>query len=401
MSLLHQLGQRKTWERFLLYKEGQTMNRVFAGELRQFIEEEAYLPVYEAVLANAPFPLPVRSVINKMSTKKRRVVYTYPPAENMVLKLLTWLLIREYDGIFGKNLWSFRPGRGAKDAIRFLTRTPDIGQMYAYKADISNYFNSVDVERLLPMLEELTVENPELYAFLRRLLIEDRVMDRGDVITEPKGIMAGTPLASFYANLYLAELDRYFSERGILYARYSDDLILFARTEEEREEHIRFIRRFLEDRHLRLNPDKEVCTEPGERWEFLGFSYQNGTVDIAEVSGRKLRAKMRRKTRALRRWQMRKGLSGEKAAKAFIRAFNRKLFEQTEDHDLTWARWYFPVISTTDSLKKIDRYAQDCIRYLMSGTRTKGRFRIRYEDIRTLGYRNLVHEYYQGRENMV
>ena len=119
------------------------------------------------------------------------------------------------------------------------------------------------------------------------------------------------------------------------------------------------------------------------------------------MSGRKLRAKMRRKTRALRRWQMRKGLSGEKAAKAFIRAFNRKLFEQTEDHDLTWARWYFPVISTTDSLKKIDRYAQDCIRYLMSGTRTKGRFRIRYEDIRTLGYRNLVHEYYQGRENMV
>lgn len=401
MNILSQLKEKRVWERFYRYKEEHFASRTVLAELRGFIDREEYLPVCERMDFGEAFPLPVRSVINKMNTKKRRVVYTYPPAENTVLKLLTWLLLRRYDDRFEENLWSFRPGRGAKDAVRELVRFPGIGEMYSYKADISNYFNSVDVDLLLPMLEELTVENPELYAFLRRLLIEDRVMDRGDVITEPKGIMAGTPLASFYANLYLAELDRYFSERGILYARYSDDLILFARTEEEREEHIRFIRRFLEDRHLRLNPDKEVCTEPGERWEFLGFSYQNGTVDIAEVSGRKLRAKMRRKTRALRRWQMRKGLSGEKAAKAFIRAFNRKLFEQTEDHDLTWARWYFPVISTTDSLKKIDRYAQDCIRYLMSGTRTKGRFRIRYEDIRTLGYRNLVHEYYQGRENMV
>lgn len=395
MSLLHQLGQRKTWERFLIYKEGQTMNRVFAGELRQFIEEEAYLPVYEAVLANAPFPLPVRSVINKMSTKKRRVVYTYPPAENMVLKLLTWLLIREYDGIFGKNLWSFRPGRGAKDAIRFLTRTPGIGRMYAYKADISNYFNSVDVSLLLPELAEVTADDPDLYRFLHMLLTEEHVLDRGKIIVEQKGIMAGTPLASFYANLYLRGLDRHFAETDVLYARYSDDLILFAETPEKLEEHIRYVRGFLEERRLAMNSDKEIITAPGERWEFLGFSFENGVIDIAEPSGKKLMQKMRRKTRALRRWQMKKGLPGEKAAKAFIRAFNRKLFEETEEHDLTWARWYFPVIGTTGTLEVIDHYAQDCIRYLAAGTRTKSRYNVRYEDMKAWGYRSLVHEYYR------
>ena len=42
----------------------------------------------------------------------------------------------------------------------------------------------------------------------------------------------------------------------------------------------------------------------------------------------------------------------------------------------------------------IDRYAQDCLRVLMSGQRTKGRFNVRYEDLKKLGYRSLVHEYY-------
>ena len=240
MSILSQLKEKRVWERFYRYKEEHFASRTVLAELRGFIDREEYLPVCEGMDFGEAFPLPVRSVINKMNTKKRRVVYTYPPEENTVLKLLTWLLLRRYDDRFEKNLWSFRPGRGAKDAVRELVRFPGIGEMYSYKADISNYFNSVDVDLLLPMLEELTEEDPELYAFLTCLLTEDRVMDRGNVIAEPKGIMAGTPLASFYANLYLAELDRYFSERGILYARYSDDLILFARTAEEREEHSRF-----------------------------------------------------------------------------------------------------------------------------------------------------------------
>ena len=103
---------------------------------------------------------------------------------------------------------------------------------------------------------------------------------------------------------------------------------------------------------------------------------------------------MRRKTRALERWQKRNALSGEKAAKAFIRIFNRKLFESPDDSELSWCRWYFPLINTDESLKAIDHYAQDCVRYLATGTRTKARFNLRYDDMKRLGYRSLVNAYY-------
>ena len=97
-------------------------------------------------------------------------------------------------------------------------------------------------------------------------------------------------------------------------------------------------------------------------------------------------------------WQARKGAGGEQAAKAFIKVFERKLFESPSDNDLSWTMWYFPTINTTDSLQVIDRYAQECLRWMISGKRTKSRFNVRYEQLRQLGLRSLVNEYYSHRK---
>ena len=78
-----------------------------------------------------------------MGSKKKRIVYTYPDDFNTVLKLITYLMLRKYDGIFSKGLYSFRPGLAAKDAVMMLKRDPDLGRYYSYKVDISNYFNSI------------------------------------------------------------------------------------------------------------------------------------------------------------------------------------------------------------------------------------------------------------------
>ena len=72
-----------------------------------------------------------------------------------------------------------------------------------------------------------------------------------------------------------------------------------------------------------------------------------------------------------------------------------KLYDNPVYSELTWTRWFFPVINTDETLKKIDEYMQECIRYLATGKRTKSRYNFRYEDIKNLGYRNLVNEYYK------
>ena len=397
-SLLDQLSRAEVWEKFYEYKAGLACPKTFLKELRAFIDRQAYLPVCEAVAEGARFPLPRRSVVSKTSSQKKRVVYCYPPEENTTLKLLTWLLLRKYDGLFAGNLYSFRPGRAAKDAVLRLRRLPGAETMYSYKADISNYFNSVPVDRLLETLETVLSDDPRLFAFLSGLLAEPEVLDNGKPVAEQKGLMAGTPLSAFYANLYLRELDAHFAARNIPYARYSDDIIVFGPTEETARAYAGFIRAFLAEKGLTLNPDKEQFSAPEAGWTYLGFSFRDGVTDLAPVSLTKMKQKMRRKTRALERWRKRNGLEREKAAAAFIRVFNRKLFENPADNELTWAFWFFPVLTTDESLRQIDAYAQDCLRYLLTGTRTKARYNATYEDLKRLGYRNLVHEYYAFRK---
>lgn len=395
MEILTQLICDKQWHAYYDYKESRGhLNQQEKTSLLEFIEQQRYLRVIQQITEQKPFPPPHRTAISKMHSTKKRIVYTYDKDENQVLKLLTYLLLRKYDHLFAPNLYSFRAHRSAKDAIRSLTVTRDLEQMWSYKADISDYFNSIPVDKLLPPLEQALSGEPKLYAFLHGLLTNPLVNDRGRLIHETKGIMAGTPFSTFLANLYLRDMDWHFYQSGLPYARYSDDIILFAPSRETLQDCIRHIHETLYSAGLCINPAKEQITEPGQQWTFLGFCWQNGIIDVAPTSIEKLKGKMRRKTRSLMRWKDRKGVEGIRAAKAFIRVFNRKLLEESEDHDLTWAKWYFPTITTADSLHIIDLYAQECIRYLATGKRTKQRFDFRYQDMKALGYRSLVHEYY-------
>ncbi|HIS52583.1 MAG TPA: hypothetical protein IAC15_07570 [Candidatus Onthomonas avicola] len=394
MSILDLLDEPAVWQRFLEDRMAAGhWSRTEQEDISTFVSREEYRDMVARIVRGASLPLPEKRLLSKMGTEKKRVVYQFPREMNYVLKLLTWLLGR-YDGIFADNLWSFRRGRTARQAVRWLIARRGIERLYSYRMDVHDYFNSVDIHCLMSMLERIFAADQPLLDFCRRLLCSDEALQDGKVIRELKGIMAGVPVASFFADVYLMEMDAYFAARGVIYARYSDDVIVFAETEAEREEFAGLIGDFLRERHLTFNPDKVERTAPGERWSFLGISYCAGVVDVSPVSVRKLKGKLRRKARALLRWRERKGAPPEAAMRAYIRHFNRKLYENPVQSELTWCRWYFPLITTAQSLRELDRYMQQCIRYLATGRHTKANYNLRYETIRALGYRSLVSAYY-------
>ena len=236
MTLIEQLADEQTWNEFFSYKQQLGhLSQQHEKELQQFIGEKAYMEVLDRVRTKG-FPLPQKRLISKVNSDKKRVVYTYPTAENYLLKLLTYLLIRRYDRAFAPNLYSFRVRHGVKRAIQFLRGAEDLSAKFVYKVDIHDYFNSVDVELLLPRLQRIMTDETECFRLIADLLTNPHVaLPDGQITCERKGIMAGVPLASFLANLYLNDLDWHFYRQGMLYARYSDDIILFASSAEERE----------------------------------------------------------------------------------------------------------------------------------------------------------------------
>ncbi len=392
------LRQEGTWEEFLALKSAKgRLTRTEEEELRQFIARKAYLPILDDLENGRPLPHPVIREINKSGTDKKRTVFTFPQDHNLFFKMIAHQLQR-YDGLFEDNLFSFRTCLGVRGAVSMVLGQVDLASAYAYKADIRDYFNSVDPGTVLPMVREALQDDPPLANLLAAALTDPFALKDGQPVAVRKGIMAGVPFSGFLADLFLTGLDRRFAVRCIPYVRYSDDIIVFAKSREEIEHCRDVIREALKERGLAVNEKKEFLYPPGSGVEFLGFLLSPEEVDISAVSQMKLKRKLKRKAGALYRWRIRKGLGGRQAARAFIKYLNRKFYGEAVKGELTWTRWYFPVITTDRTLRIIDRYAVSLIRYLYTGRYGKQNYDLRYGEIVSLGFRSLVNAYWKTRE---
>jgi hypothetical protein len=391
--LLDTLDKPAHWQAFQAHKLAKSqLTRREADALAEFVEKEGYRePVRK--LRDGDFPYPQRREVNKSGSTRKRVVYTFPESETWVLKLLAFELYR-YDAHQPPGCYSFRRGTGAHMAVRELAATPGIEKMWCYKADVHDYFNSISVPLLIDDLGCVIGDDPDLLGFITGLLSADKAWEAGRLLEGPRGAMAGMPLSPFLANIHLASLDaRFFGVRP--YARYSDDIVVFAETREEIDACRAVILGELEIRGLSVNPDKESLSAPGEPWEFLGFSYSGGELDLSAATRKKLKAKIRRKARALRRWMLRKDVPAEKAVRVMIRIYNRKFFSGTGPDELNWSRWFFPLLTRDESLREIDHYLQQWLRWIPTGRHRAANRRLSYAKLQELGYRTLVHEFHQ------
>ena len=394
-SIITQLTRQDVWEEFLAYRllKGRFNWHEFK-EADSFVEREDYLPLAQKIVQGAGLGIPQKKIINKMGTGKKRVVYSFAPDEMVILKLIAFKLY-DYDAYFAPNCYAFRRGIKASDAIYSIRRAIGGRKMWAYKLDIHDYFNSISIDILLPMLADMMADDLPLYRFFEKMLTDNKAGYNGETILESHGVMAGTPTAPFLADVYLKEVDQYFHDAHVIYARYSDDIILFAPDRETLEAYKSKMAEFLRKYRLEINPDKEKIYSPDEAYEFLGFKCHSRDIDISEATKKKMKGKIRRATKSMMRWRIRNHMEPEKAMKGLINHFNRVFFENDDTETLTWSRWFFPVINQTDGLREIDHYLQQNIRYLSTGKHNKNNYKTDYARLKQLGYRSLVNEYYK------
>lgn len=392
MSLLDSLLDDNLWQAFLEHKKASVLSERELKKYENYINNKKYLDIVSKLVNNEyEFSYPKRVCINKIRKNKKRIVYLYKKEETYILKMLVFLLY-EYDYLFAPNLYSFRKKSGTKKALSDLIRH-HIKTKAAYKVDIKNYFNSIPVERLLETLKE-DLRDDNLYKLFCNILVNKKVISDGKVIEEEKGIMAGVPIASFLANYYLKDLDQYFYKNKVTYCRYADDIIVFDK-KENINKHREYIINFLQQKGLETNKEKEFYYDVGERVEFLGFSYENGTVDLNENSIKKIKGKIRRSARGLRRWMIKNNTPPTSPLKAMNKKYNKKFYGKEED-DLSWKYWFFPTINTDKSLKIVDSYMQEWQRYIVTGAHNKKNFeKVPYEMLKATGYKSLVNEYYK------
>ncbi len=210
--------------------------------------------------------------------------------DRLLQKAVSILLEAVYEPTFLDCSFGYRPGRDAKMAVKELRDELNFGGLhYVVEADIKGFFDNLDHDQLIKMLE-YRIDDQKLIRLIRKWLNAGILDPAGKVINPLTGTPQGGIVSPILANVYLHYgLDQWVEQvvgkqiKGKLkYVRYADDYVCAFSLKSDAERFYRNLGKRLAKFNLTVAEEKTrmisfspYIKESG-RFDFLGFEMSWG-----------------------------------------------------------------------------------------------------------------------------
>lgn len=189
---------------------------------------------------------------------------------------------------FHEDSYAYQAGKGAIDALA-VARERCMRHEWLLELDIKGFFDQLDHEKLLVMVEKY-VTDPATLLYVKRFLKASGRTNDGEEVAREKGTPQGGVVSPVLANLYLHEVfDAWMQERhpNLKWERYADDIVVHCVSENQAH----YIRNRISGRmamyNLELHPEKTRVVYTGtkndhnkrghslpRKFTFLGYEFK-------------------------------------------------------------------------------------------------------------------------------
>lgn len=240
-----------------------------------------------------------------------------PAIEDKLVQYAAMLLLQAiYEEDFLSCMYGYRARRGAKDAVKDLRRALQDGNYwYVVEADIKGFFDNIDHDWLVRMLEQ-RIDDAAFIGLVKKWL-KAGVLDTDGMVQHP---LTGTPqggiISPMLANIYMHySLCLWFEKAvkkqsgGASYlCVYADDFVCAFERKDDAGTFYRALGTRLGKFGLALSPEKTSVVYVGkwseQKFDFLGFEFRRGRTRMKCIRLRTSRKKLRSSIDSFKLWCM-------------------------------------------------------------------------------------------------
>lgn len=269
---------KEAWKRVKAKKGAGGIDGVTLSDVEDYGVDKFLLEIRESLMEGSYKAPPVKRVyIPKEDGKKRPL--GLPTVKDKVVQMTVKLMIEPlFEADFKESSYGFRPKRNAKMALEEVRKACNHGGWYVIDADIKAYFDNINHEKLMLLLEQ-RISDRRILKLIRNWL-KAGVLSEGKLEESLIGSPQGGVISPLLANIYLNVLDTIWERQGSQYGklvRYADDLVIICKNKKNAKHAIGILEAVMKKLELELNLEKTKQVsmwEEKEGFDFLGMHHR-------------------------------------------------------------------------------------------------------------------------------